>query len=150
MRKVSKIVALFLHDPKADNEVHRASLKFLKTAIAFLTAENIKQGDLMTSVLSFFKLTQQKRSKHLALVKKIIGKLIRKVGSKEVKKAVPEKERPLVEWIERERRKRENKRKRERLLALLGQGKSEEAAKLVNGAESSDDDDESDSDLEEN
>lgn len=42
LRKVSKIVALYLKDERAENEVHRASLRFLKTAVAFLTAEQLK------------------------------------------------------------------------------------------------------------
>jgi len=45
LRRVSKIVALFLKDEKAENEVHRASLRFLKTAVAFLNIDQLK-GDL--------------------------------------------------------------------------------------------------------
>lgn len=45
LQKVSKIVSLFLKDERAENEIHRASLKFLKTAVAFLSAENLK-GEL--------------------------------------------------------------------------------------------------------
>jgi len=39
LRKVSKIVALYLRDERAEAEIHRASLRFLKTSIAFLTVD---------------------------------------------------------------------------------------------------------------
>lgn len=41
LKKISKIVALFLKDERAENEVHRAALRFLKTAVAFLDTDQI-------------------------------------------------------------------------------------------------------------
>ena len=48
-------MALFLKDEKGENEVHRASLRFLKTAVSFLNVDNLK-GDLVESILNVFAL----------------------------------------------------------------------------------------------
>jgi hypothetical protein len=40
---VSKIVALYLRDERAEAEIHRASLRFLKTSIAFLTVDQLNK-----------------------------------------------------------------------------------------------------------
>ena len=131
MKKVAKIVALFLKDDKAENEIHRASLKFLKTAIAFLTTESLQSGGLVQAVIGagIFSLSKEKRGKHGALVRKVLGKLIKKVGSPAVKKVTPVKHQALIEYIERERRKRLNKAKRQRLLVLLGRADENDNAK---------------------
>lgn len=52
---------------------------------------------------------------------------MKKVTTKVVLRATPDKEKPLVEYIERARRKRENKKKRTKLLALLGKSEEEVA-----------------------
>jgi len=41
LRKVSRIVGLYLKDELVETEVHRASLKFLKTSVAFLLKDNL-------------------------------------------------------------------------------------------------------------
>lgn len=51
LKKVTKIVALFLKDDKAENEVHRAALKFLKTGVAFLSQTNL-QGEVAEHILA--------------------------------------------------------------------------------------------------
>ena len=43
LRKVSKIVALYLRDERAEAEIHRASLRVLKTSIAFLTVDQLNK-----------------------------------------------------------------------------------------------------------
>jgi hypothetical protein len=159
LRKVSKIVALYLKDDRAEAEIHRASLRFLKTAIAFLKIDQLNK-DLLDSVLAhgIFALPPAKRGKHLALIRKLIGKLLKKIGVPAVRKLTPYKHLPLIDYIERARRKRINKAKRNKLLALLGQEvpeKPTQEAKKVAGAEGesdSDDDlesDEGDGDIEE-
>lgn len=148
LRKVSKIVALYLRDERAEAEIHRASLRFLKTSIAFLTVDQLNK-DLLDQVLAngIFALPPAKRGKHLALIRKLIGKLLKKIGHAAVKKLTPVKHLPLIEYIERARRKRTNKAKRNKLLALLGQPIPEQQQaqpkKLI---EDSDSDDEMDSD----
>ena len=148
LRKVSKIVALYLRDERAEAEIHRASLRFLKTSIAFLTVDQLNK-DLLDQVLAngIFALPPAKRGKHLALIRKLIGKLLKKIGHAAVKKLTPVKHLPLIEYIERARRKRTNKAKRNKLLALLGQPIPEQQQaqpKKLN--EDSDSDDEMDSD----
>lgn len=94
-----------------------------------------------------FALPPAKRGKHLALIRKLIGKLLKKIGHAAVKKLTPVKHMPLIEYIERARRKRANKAKRNKLLALLGQPIPEEQqAQPKKATEDSDSDDEMDSD----
>ena len=77
---------------------------------------------MLDSVLAngIFALPAAKRGKHLALVRKLLGKLLKKIGLAAVKKLTPVKHLPLIDYIERARRKRANKAKRNKLLALLG------------------------------
>jgi len=62
--------------------VHRASLRFLKTAVAFLATDQIK-GELAEQILAHgvFSLPPAKRNKHGALIRKLVGKLLKKLGS---------------------------------------------------------------------
>jgi hypothetical protein len=116
-----------LKDGTAEAEIHRASLKFLKTAISFLSEENLKGGDVLDSILAhgIFALPDYKRTKHLAIIRKLLGKLLKKLGPSYVKKATPPKHVPLIDYIERARRKRINKANRMKLLALLGKDTDE-------------------------
>ena len=76
----------------------------------------------MDSLLThgLFALPEHKRTKHLAIVKKLLGKLLKKLGPVYVKKVTPAKHVALIDYIERARRKRANKTKKEKLMALLG------------------------------
>lgn len=81
--------------------------------------------------------------KHKLLVRKIISKMIRRCGVNFVTKTMPESHRPMVVYLEREKRKKMNKKEKERLLALMGTvTKTEEGAKEDedDSSESSDDD----------
>jgi hypothetical protein len=148
LKKVTKIVALFLKDDKAENEVHRAALKFLKTAVAFMSQANL-QGEVADHILTqgVFSLPSQKRAKHLALLRKLVGKLLKKMGIAQLKRITPAKHHALIDYVERARRKRENKKKRAKLLALLGKPEEEEHKDSKTSAEAgdSDSDDEMDS-----
>ena len=128
LKKVSKIVSLFLKDEKAETELHRASLKFLKTSVAFLSPANL-QGELAEHILTqgVFALPPQKRSKHLALLRKLVGKFLKKLGPIQLKRVTPHKHHALIEYVEKARRRLENKKKKAKLMALLG--KTEEAPK---------------------
>ena len=84
------------------------------------------------------------------MIRKLIGKLLKKIGHAAVKKLTPVKHMPLIEYIERARRKRTNKAKRNKLLALLGQPIPEQQQVAPKKpSEDSDSDDEMDSDSEE-
>ena len=68
--------------------------------------------------------------KHKLLVRKIIGKMIRRCGVTFVTRTMPESHRPMITYLEREKRKKMNKKEKERLLALMGTvTKTEEGAK---------------------
>ena len=68
--------------------------------------------------------------KHKLLVRKIIGKMIRRCGVTFVTRTMPESHRPMIAYLEREKRKKMNKKEKERLLALMGTvTKIEEGAK---------------------
>jgi len=58
--------------------------------------------------------------KHKLIVRKILSKLIRKCGSPYVTRLMPEYHRPIVAYIDREKRKKHNKKEKEKLLALMG------------------------------
>jgi hypothetical protein len=81
--------------------------------------------------------------KHKLLVRKIISKMIRRCGSVYVTKMMPETHRPMVAYMEREKRKKMNKKEKERLLALMG---TVTAPKEEGAKEDGDSDDSSDSD----
>jgi len=81
--------------------------------------------------------------KHKLLVRKIIGKMIRRCGVTFVTRTMPESHRPMIAYMEREKRKKMNKKEKERLLALMGTvTKTEEGAKEDedDSSESSDED----------
>lgn len=68
--------------------------------------------------------------------------MIRRCGVVFVTKTMPESHRPMVAYLEREKRKKMNKKEKDRLLALMGTvKKDEEGAK-------EDDDSDTDSDVE--
>lgn len=58
--------------------------------------------------------------KHKLLVRKIISKMIRRCGIQFVTRTMPLSHRPMVAYLEREKRKKMNKKEKERLLTLMG------------------------------
>jgi len=49
-------------------------------------------------------------NKHKLLVRRIITKLIRRCGINYIKKVMPESHRPMIAYIEKEKRKKMNKK----------------------------------------
>ena len=79
LRKVTRIVALFLKDPSAPKELQRSVLKFLKVAITFLqfTDEHTKpQTELILSHI----FAMAKPEKYTMMIRRILNKLIARVG----------------------------------------------------------------------
>lgn len=79
LRKVTRIVALFLKDPSAPKELQRSVLKFLKVAITFLqfTGEHTKpQTELILSHI----FAMAKPEKYTMMIRRILNKLIARVG----------------------------------------------------------------------
>jgi len=74
-----------------------------------------------------------------------VGKLLKKLGAAYLRKVTPKKHHPLLDYIERARRKRVNKQKRDRLMVLMGKAPEEEKAATGVPADDSDSDDEMDS-----
>ena len=79
--KASKIVALFLKDRKSPHELVRSILQFLKISINLLSESLVKDQLAKIIIDNLFqtKINNQVK-KHKLLVRKIITKLIRKIG----------------------------------------------------------------------
>ena len=60
------------------------------------------------------------------LIRKILAKLISRVGLAQVKSATTKEHQKLIAYIEREKRKRVNAKERVKLLALMGQEGAED------------------------
>jgi hypothetical protein len=117
LRKVSKIILLFLKDSSAPKELHRSVLKFTKVAITYLDFN--KDTELCPLILSHcFALKNSK--KYSMTLRRIITKLIIRVGNDKVRAATAKEHLPLVAYVERARRKKQNARERTKMLSLLG------------------------------
>jgi hypothetical protein len=113
-------------------------LKFTKVSITYL--DFIKDPSLTSLILSHvFALKNSK--KYSMTLRRIITKLIIRVGTDRVRQATAKEHIPLVSYVERCRRKKQNARERTKLLALLGQ-------KLKSKDEQKEDESELDSDSE--
>ena len=83
--------------------------------------------------------------KHKLLVRKILKKLMRRCGVNYVNKLMPECHRPMIAYLEKEKRKKLNKKEKEKLLALMGKEPEKEA--LQDGDEVGSSDESSDEEL---
>ena len=117
LRKVTKIILLFLKDQNAPKELHRSVLKFTKVAITYLDFN--KDIDMTNVIMShIFSLKDSK--KYSMTLRRIITKLIIRVGVEKLKQVTVKDHHPLIAYVERIRRKKQNVKERARLLALLG------------------------------
>ena len=94
VRKVTKIVALFLKDNSAPKELHRSALKFLKVAITYLQFAE-EGGELCTLILTHSFSVSNPRL-HTIVMRRIIGKLIARCGLSQVQKATAKEHLALV------------------------------------------------------
>jgi hypothetical protein len=117
IRKITKIIALFLKDQTAPKELHRSALKFIKVAITYL---DFNTDPTLTNILlsPVFQLKTCRR--YSMTLRRIITKLIIRVGDAKVKAATPKEHLSLVNYVERARRKKLHLRERAKMLALLG------------------------------
>jgi len=126
IRKITKIIALFLKDQNAPKELHRSALKFIKVAITYL--DFVAEPSLCPLILThIFQLKTCRR--YSMTLRRIITKLIIRVGLAQVRAATSKEHLSLVTYVERARRKKQNIKERARLLALLGKKQSEEGGK---------------------
>ena len=117
IRKITKIVSLFLKDQHAAKELHRSALKFIKVAITYLDFD--RDASLCSLILEpTFQLKSIR--KYSMLTRRIVTKLLVRVGSQKVKQATAKEHLPLLFYVERCRRKRQNMKERAKLLALMG------------------------------
>ena len=141
IRKITKIIALFLKDQAAPKELHRSALKFIKVAITYL---NFDTDSTLTSVI-LQPVFQLKTCRLYSMtLRRIITKLLIRVGSAKVRAATAKEHLSLVSYVERARRKKLNLKERAKLLALMGKKVSQE-----DGRSKDDSDSDSDSDPDE-
>ena len=77
IRKITKIIALFLKDQNAPKELHRSALKFIKVAITYL--DFVAEPSLCSLILThIFQLKTCRR--YSMTLRRIITKLIIRVG----------------------------------------------------------------------
>jgi len=130
MQKASRIVVIFLKDGSTPHELARSVLQFLKISITLLHEDRLKQNGIAKFVID--NMFQQRLNyhikKHKLLVRKIMSKLIKKCGVQFITKTMPEYHRPMITYLEKEKRKKANKKEKERLLALMGTAPQEVAA----------------------
>ena len=103
IRKITKIIALFLKDQTAPKELHRSALKFIKVAITYLDF-NTDPSLTNTLLTPVFQLKTCR--KYSMTLRRIITKLIIRVGEAKVKAATPKEHLNLVNYVERVRRKK--------------------------------------------
>lgn len=145
LSKATKIVSIFLKDKKTPQELARSVLKFLKISVSILGEDKLdgEQGIAKNIIDQLFSQKENNHvKKHKLLVRKIITKLIRKLGVASVTRIMPEMHRAIITYIEREKRKKTNKREKERILELMGKGidSSKDKPMREDGDESSEDD----------
>jgi hypothetical protein len=148
LTKATKIVSIFMKDKKTPHELARSVLKFLKLAVTVLEEDRLKgeQGICKNIIDQLFSSKENHHvKKHKLMVRRILTKLIRRMGGAAVTRLMPEIHRPMVAYIEREKRKIVNRRERQKLLFLMGQGdKAKTQASLKEDGEDSSEDDSSD------
>lgn len=138
IRKITKIIALFLKDQQAPKELHRSALKFIKVAITYL---NFDTDPSLTSVIlqPVFQLKTCRR--YSMTLRRIITKLIIRVGTAKVRAATAKEHLSLVTYVERARRKKLNLKERAKLLALMGKKVTQEEGKKEDDSDSDSDSD---------
>jgi len=122
LSKTARIVKLFLKDKNAPHELIRSVLQYLGVVVSLLDISALKGDDGIAkqSLEAVFSAKRHNMKKHMMLIRKIVSKLIKKMGSTWVRKAMPEEHKALVTYIERMWRKKQNKKIKDKLGALMG------------------------------
>jgi hypothetical protein len=108
-----------LKDTSAPKELHRSVLKFIKVAITYIDfTEADKSTEILQLILSHVFSLENARV-YAILIRRIVSKLMFRVGPGQVKKHTLKEHQPLMAHIEKERRKKKNAAERKRLLAEL-------------------------------
>lgn len=119
LKKVTRIVALFLKDPTAPKELQRSVLKFLKITITFMQVQGA--GKQMAELIITHVFSLPNPEKYTMMIRKILNKLIARIGVTAVTSMTSPKHQKLIKYVERARKKVVNARQRKNLLALIGE-----------------------------
>ena len=93
LKKASKIVSIFMKDRNTPHELARSVLQFLKISTGLLHVETLKQdGEIAKLILenTFQFKTNLHVKKHKLLVRKILNRLVRRLGIQYVTRVMPE------------------------------------------------------------
>ena len=120
LRKVTRIIALLLKDQTAPKELHKSVLKFLKIVITFLVFTGEQARELCELILSHV-FSLKNSSKYTMIIRRILSKLIVRVGLPTVLACTKREHHKLIDYIERARRKQKNAKERQKF--LLNKGK---------------------------
>ena len=117
LRKVTRIVALLLKDQTAPKELHKSVLKFLKIVITFLNFGGDQEtSNELTSLILVHVFSLQNSAKYTMIIRRILNKLISRVGLQMVLQCTAKEHHALINYIERARRKRLNAKQRAQFL----------------------------------
>ena len=115
--KVSRIVCLLLLDKTAPKELHRSVLKFLKIVISLLGFDQgAEKSREITEMVVKHVFGMEKPKRFTIAIRRILGKLISRVGVKVVTDCSPVSGHRLINYVERVKRKERNAKERQRLL----------------------------------
>ena len=119
MRKVTRIVALLLKDQTAPKELYKSVLKYLKVVITFLQFNEGSAKELCELILTHT-FSLKNSAKYTMIIRKILNKLIARVGVTMVLQCTAKEHQKLIHYIERLRRKVKNAKERQRFAATSG------------------------------
>ena len=111
LRKVTRIISLLLKDQTAPKELHKSVLKFLKVVITFLKFDAQSATELTSLILTHV-FALKNSAKYTMVIRKILNKLISRVGLPTVLACTAKEHHKLVHYIERLRRKQKNAKER--------------------------------------
>ena len=116
LRKVTRIIALLLKDQTAPKELHKSVLRFLKIVITFLTFENEATSRMLCELIVSHVFSLRNSAKYTMIIRRILNKLISRVGLPTVLACTSTEHHKLIHYIERARRKIRNAKERQKFI----------------------------------
>ena len=116
MRKVTRIVALLLKDKTAPKELHKSVLRFLKIVITFLSFDSADKSNELCDLILSHVFAMQNSARYTMIIRRILNKLVSRVGVETVLRSTPTEHQKLVHYVERVRRKAKNARERQKFI----------------------------------
>ena len=112
LRKVTRIISLLLKDSTAPKELQKSVLRFLKIVITFLNFEDQAVSRDITELILSHVFALKNSAKYTMIIRRILNKLITRVGVKTVLECTTKENHRLVHYTERVNRKLKNARAR--------------------------------------